>query len=202
MVLSRRAFLVGASAAVAASIAPVLPAHVATVTVAAPAAVAEPLLAFAVGTPGDYDWQHIIAKSAEEAWRIWMEERGEFENVIEGEPLPAFDPEMVTRVEAWDGKGGTTSADWFAVGLGHVCDRCGYETSPEEGGRAVGDDAVCEGCLTWADRLAADEHDDIVDEIANRLFDEPAEDVRDWLNRERLLPMVDDLGLWAKALAA
>ena len=36
------------------------------------------------------------------------------------------------------------------AGLCHTCSRCGYETSKYDCGHAIGDEAVCEDCMTLA----------------------------------------------------
>lgn len=60
------------------------------------------------------------------------------------------------RTEAFDGKSDPTPGDWMRAGIGHVCSRCGYEAHPDSGGQGIGDEAVCEECITLADWDAID----------------------------------------------
>lgn len=125
------------------------------------AAPAELIPAWVVGTPGEFDWQHIIAKTEDQARRFFAAE------VIGGDPaceeggLPDCECdfcEKLGQVEAerkpmWDGKpyNSITPGDWLRSGTGHICSRCSYETFREEGGHGVGNEAVCEECMTLAD---------------------------------------------------
>ena len=145
MLIHRRELLVGTAAlAVSASI-PVLP------SLAAPTEVTP---AWAVGTPGEFNWQHVIAKTADEAERIFRAEWCDFECE---EDTPCGECEGCTlevvpeRKPMWDGLLNPTSGDWLRAGCGTYCSRCSYETFPEECGHAVGNEAVCEECMTLAD---------------------------------------------------
>ncbi|TIL30006.1 hypothetical protein [Mesorhizobium sp.] len=151
-------------------------------------------MGFAVGTPGEYDWISVAAKSAEEAWSRWCDHRG----YAGCERI--FNPEFVTRVAQWDGKHPDTicPADWLRAGLGHCCERCGYETHCESGARIVAGEVVCEECITFADRVAIDP-EDAVEELANRIADEGEEDVRDDLIAKGEWPLVE--GVWSRAVA-
>lgn len=70
---------------------------------------------------------------------------------------------------AWDSKQCVTNGDWIRAGMGTHCTRCGYETT-QDGGYAIGDDAICEDCMTladwdivdpeWAAEFRGDFHDD------------------------------------------
>ena len=137
-------------------------------------------IAWLVGTPGEFDYQHIVAQTAEEARRRWVNDRigGSGCEVIEeiasaggleayladgGEPpavycdcewCNAFHGCDANRIPVWDGRaeGSPTHADWLREGMGTFCDRCSYECFEAEGtGFAVGDKAVCEDCMTLAD---------------------------------------------------
>jgi hypothetical protein len=152
------------------------------------------LMAYAVGTPGEYDWQAIKAFSPEEAFREWVISRWG-----DDKDAPAFDPEYVTRVEKWDGIKAVSPADWFDADFGHCCERCGYETHPDMGGRVVAGDVVCEECLTISDRALVDP-DDVVEDLANRIADDGAASVRDDLVARGEWQSVADL--WPRAVAA
>lgn len=152
--LNRREMLVGAAAVAIAANIPALP------SVSAPP---EIIPAWVVGTPGEFDWQHIIAKTEDQARRFFAAE------VIGGDPaceegaLPDCECECnfcekLAQVEAerkpmWDGKPyySITPGDWLRSGTAHICSRCSYETFREEGGHGVGDEAVCEECMELAD---------------------------------------------------
>lgn len=191
--ISRRGFLLGVSSAAVAAALPTAVLPSAPVMIGVDMAAGPDLVAFAVGTPGEYDWISVFARSAEEAWTEWCDQHWY-------EPDERrFDPDFVMRVEGWDHLSTITSADWLRVGLGHVCDRCGYETHPDIGARVVVGDVVCEECLTLADRASIDP-DDVVEDLANRIADEGAGSVRDDLEVRGAWPAVAHL--WSRALEA
>jgi len=190
MTLSRRVFLLTASAA---AIAPALPALPAVQVATA----AEPLLAFAIGHGGEFDWQPFFAATEEaamrEACRYFGEEPDE-------DGILSLDCERVT---SWDKRGvasSVTPADWIRAGMGHSCTRCRDETFSEDGGRVIGDEVVCEGCLTFADRLVCPDDDWLVaDELADQVCDEGADVVRARLEAEGNWPNLSP-AIWARAL--
>ncbi len=147
--LSRRELLVGAAAVAAVANIPPLPAI---------AARAEILPAWVVGTPGEFDWQHMVGRTAEEAIHNFVCEQVGGDGCEEGSPddcdcewcftIGSLEAE---RKPMWDGKQSVTPGDWIRSGTGHICSRCSYETFPQEGGYGVGDEAVCEECMTLAD---------------------------------------------------
>ena len=138
--ISRRQFLTTASAIAIAAALP-LPSAVAAPL---PAPSATPM--WAVGSPGEFNWQPIAADTIEEAIRIfaedhdYLEEDGSFTAELDGQ-----------RCKSWDGIGKPGPADWLREGLGTYCSRCDYETFLDSGGRVVGAEAVCEDCMTIAD---------------------------------------------------
>lgn len=149
--LSRRELLVGAAAVAAAANIPAI--------IPSPAA-APALPAWVVGTPGEFDWQFQVGRTAEEAIRNYVCE------IVGGDGCEeANDPDCdcewcykIKSVEAerkpmWDGKREDEIApgDWIRSGTGHTCSRCSYETFPEEGGHGIGREAVCSECMTLAD---------------------------------------------------
>ena len=152
--LSRRDLIASAAAALAVS---ALPA--AAEVIAAPASEVVP--AWVVGTPGEFDWQHVTGRTAEEAIHNFMcetiggtgceEEDIAPETGCECEWCSTIGGLEAERKPAWDGIAKTTPADWLRAGLGTICCRCGYETFPEEGGHPVSDKAICEECMTTAD---------------------------------------------------
>ena len=148
--LSRREMLIGAAAvAVAANI---------PAAIAAPSVPAEVLPAWVVGTAGEFDWQHVTGRTAEEAIHNFLCERIGGDGCEEGNE-PDCDCEWcstiggleVERKPMWDGKDDVTPGDWLRSGTGHICSRCSYETFREEGGHGVGDEAVCAECMELAD---------------------------------------------------
>jgi hypothetical protein len=160
--LSRRELLIGAAAMAAVANIPTLP------DVAAPT---EIIPAWAVGTPGEFNWQHIVARTAEEAERIfraeWCDDSCEGEEEAPCGECDACTLDIdATRVKAWDGKTDIFSADWLDAGLGTYCSRCSYECFADNGAKNVNGEAVCEECMKLADW-------DIVDpEYAAELRDE------------------------------
>ncbi len=193
MALSRRTFLLTAAGAVAAPLLPPLPLSEAI----AAATTEEPLLAFAIGHGGEFDWQPFFAASEEaamrEACRYFGEEPDEDGTV-------SLDCERVTLWDKRRDAGSVTPADWIRAGMGHSCTRCRDETFSEDGGRVIGDEVVCEGCMTFADRLACPEDEWLVaEELADRIYDEGADTVRARLEAEGHWPNIPP-ALWARAL--
>lgn len=151
--LSRRSVLLGSAAFVAAAS---LPAIVPIVEASTPA---EVIPAWVVGSEGEFDWQHIVAKTQREALRIFAadnsgnyEEECTHEDYHEGcdccEAIGSYEAQRVTK---WDGLAYTTPGDWLRANLGHICSRCSYETCRENDGHAIGQEAVCSDCMTLAD---------------------------------------------------
>ncbi|MER9710204.1 hypothetical protein NKJ13_08035 [Mesorhizobium sp. M0174] len=194
--VSRRTVLVGAVAAAAAAMLPTVGAEEAPRFIGIDLGAQPDVLGFAVGTPGEYDWISVTAKSAEEAWAQWCDHQGY--GLAEER---VFCADYVTRVPQWDGKDPDSirPADWLKANLGHCCERCGYETHPESGARIIAGDVVCEECMTFADRLV-DDPDDAVDELANRIADDGADEVREQLIADGDWPLAVEL--WPRALAA
>lgn len=192
MTLSRRSFLVSSAAAI---LAPALPSltTAAPVTVGVDLAAKPDLLAFVIGTPGEYDWQTCFASTAEEAFEEWV-----WQSVHEPGDV-SFDPDYVRRIPEWDGRDPQTitGVDWFDANMGYCCGRCGYETHPELGGRAVRGEVLCEECLTLADRLAG-APDEVVEDLAERIACDGEDVARAWVARQRVdLPAA----IWERALA-
>lgn len=148
--ISRREVLIGAAAVAAVANIPAMPA------LAAPA---EVLPAWVVGSEGEYNWQHIIAKTEREALRLFAEDNGGDyeEDCGHAEYHDGCDcceeifQYIAERKPVWDGRSEVSPGDWIRSGTGHICSRCGYETSPDEGAHGVGDEAVCEECMELAD---------------------------------------------------
>lgn len=147
--LSRRELLVGAAAVAAAASIPALPG------IASPV---EVMPSWAVGTPGEFDWQRIVARTYEEAIHDFVCEEVGGDGCEEGgkddcecEWCFTIGGLEAERVPVWDGKDRLVSADWLHAGMGVYCSRCGEETFRHEGGKPVGDDAICSECMTLAD---------------------------------------------------
>lgn len=187
--LSRRAFLIGTSALV---VAPMLPAIAASAPVATAARAVAPM--WAVGTPGEFDWQAIRASTPEKAFKIWMHEQD-----WDAEDEMEFDPSFVTRVERWDDLKKVNPADWIDAGMGHCCERCSYETHRDAGARVVSGEVVCEDCFTFAD-LMAEGGEDAIDELANKIADEGEDEARENLIYSDNWQHVPD-DLWQAAVA-
>lgn len=147
----REALLIGAGAVAALAVP-------SSAAIATTPSVAAPLPAWIVGTPGEFDWQHVVSQTAEEAIRNYCCEKIGGDGCEEG-GAPDCDCEWcctigsleAERKAMWDGKDKVSPGDWLRSGTGHICSRCGYETFPEENGHGVGDEAVCEECMTLAD---------------------------------------------------
>ncbi len=155
------------------------------------------LMAYAVGTPGEFDWQPIFARSPQEALRTYLFEHRGYDAAEVAEF--GFDPDYVSRVETWDRLSNIRGADWYDAGLGYCCERCGCESHAESGGRVVAGEVVCESCLTLDDRATIDP-DDVIEDLANRIADDGIDDVRDWLVTRGHWAAVE--ALWPQAIAA
>lgn len=148
--ISRREVLIGVAAAAIAASAP------SSIPAILPAPAAEVIPAWAVGTPGEFNWQHVIARTAEQAESIFRAEwcsdscEGEHDSPC-GECGWCTLEVVAERKPIWDGKAETSSGDWLLADMGAICSRCGYETFAEEGGHAVGGEAVCSECMTLTD---------------------------------------------------
>jgi hypothetical protein len=152
--LSRREVFIGAAAVVAAASIPAISA------IPAAAAPAELIPAWVVGSEGEFNWQHVVARTERQALRFFAQECGDYEEDCDHDShqddcdcCDAIASYTAERKPMWDGKreGEITPGDWLRSGTGHVCSRCSYETFPEEGGHGVGNEAVCEECMELAD---------------------------------------------------
>lgn len=119
-------------------------------------------VAWVVGTPGEYNWEVIRAKTKVEAIRLWNADNCEHEYEVDENGKPDRPCECIacaweinaSRVPEFDKIARPTPGDWLRAGIGHTCSRCGYETDPQNTGNAIGDEAVCEDCLTTAESAA------------------------------------------------
>lgn len=138
----------------------------------------EVLPAWVVGSEGEYNWQHITARTEREALKLFAEDCGDYEEDCghveyqDGcdccEEIFQYTAE---RKPMWDGRREVSPGDWIRSGTGHICSRCSYETSPDEGAHGVGDEAVCEECMELADWDIVDP--DRAAEIRTDLADRP-----------------------------
>lgn len=196
--MNRRQFLTGVATAALAPTLPPLP--VAALPIAPPPPPAPALLTFIVGTPGEFDWRPVFARTAEEAF----EER--FGGCFDDDEEPDIN-EYVTRVKEWDGKAEEelTPAAWLKQGFGYCCCRCGDECYGGDGGATVGDEAVCEQCLTLADKIQLSAttkygRGDLIDELVERLADQGEQATRELLQKEKVWELIE-LDHWPEALA-
>lgn len=179
--LTRRTMLAGTAAAAATAVVPAIPAPALAPAVPPPAPA--PLLpVWQVGTPGEFDWQLIRAKSKRDALLEYMEDRGRLcescpretgtDQVCECCPdiealrSPALDADEHLDVESeW-------KASW-----GAICDRCGTEEyegewAPVDGAR------VCRHCMTLAELQVhyPDDAADLLDELLTAEYGPGRED--------------------------
>lgn len=122
--------------------------------------------AWAVGTSGEFNWHRVFAETREEAYRIWLEDGDDETEISE-----AILDESTVRVEEWDYIEKLQRSDWIRAHMGAHCSRCDEETYADSGARIIGDDVVCEECVTFGDRCAIDEPDELVDDLIN-FFDD------------------------------
>ena len=169
--LTRRSLLLGATAlAGTAALPPVAWPPTFAEIMAEKAATAENaaarLPAWMVGTPDEYDWQVIRAATEEEAIAEWLDDVGiecECGEVLDsGEVIGPEDCYRCSHsVEAerstyFDDIDNPKAGDWLRAGMGAHCSRCDEEVHVEAGGHAIGDEAVCEDCMTLEDWRIAD----------------------------------------------
>lgn len=153
--MTRRFLLAAGAVTAAAAMLPAAPAL--AVEVASPAAAPPLLPAWVVGTPDRFDWQIARATTADEALRqIAFDMAGHpcacsGDQNVECDFCGALQRLDIIRVAHMDDIENPTPADWLRTNCGHCCSRCNYETFPEEGGHPVGDEAVCEECMTLED---------------------------------------------------
>ena len=159
--MTRRFLLASAGVTGAAAALPAVPA-----IAAAPAPEAPKLLSFIAGTEGEYNWLHIRAETAEQAAQFWLDDRGYWE--CEAPEMGASRDECechscamaqtveTERVSAFDDVPHPTGADWLRAGFGYLCERCSYEIDGFCGGHAIGDQAICDDCLTVEERAATE----------------------------------------------
>lgn len=180
---TRRDILRGVAAATAAAVMPAVPVGAAP----APAPSAAPLLGWSVGREGAMDWEAVFAPTREEAVQEWLSIKGTCEGCphdtgadevcecypdIDSHRSPAFDkhvhadrvPDTAKHADGW------CNID---------CDRCGWssdETASWDVNHVVGDQIVCEGCMTLVDwKIADPEYYD--EQIENMLTEEYGEAV-------------------------
>lgn len=168
--LTRRTVLQGVAAAAAQPAVSLIPA-------AAAAPVASPLVAFVVGTPGEYDGACVFATSAREAFRQWSHDQGTLDededgNEVcercDGSPCTCDHAYYAKRMKPWDNlKDDPTPADWMKAGMGYICDRCHNEQGFGDGYEVNGD-AVCVDCMALADYEHTDPEGNYI--LDSRLF--------------------------------
>lgn len=116
-----------------------------------------PTPAWAVGSPGEWNWRHIVARTEHAARRMFAcdgcRDECDHDEMVEGCEFCALatDPDLeAKRVTEWDGKGDTDAADWLNAGFGYICDRCGGEPSADDA-QVVDGVCVCDECMTLED---------------------------------------------------
>lgn len=163
--LTRRSLLLGATALAGTAAMP----PVALLAEAAPAAAPEigaRLPAWLVGPADDFGWDVIRAATEEDALAGWLDHMGIMCEC--GTAMPGGDPVGpdecercsywldAKRAEEFDAIDHPTPGDWLRAGHGSTCSRCDEETFCEWNGHAIGDEAVCECCMTLEDWRIAD----------------------------------------------
>lgn len=194
--LSRRSFLFSGVAVVAAPLMPALPAPAAAAPkILSGVATFVPAKVWICGTPGEMDWQAFAGETAQDAWSEFCRVTG-----LEGEEAE-FSLSMVERAPEFDGKDprGLTNVDWLRAGYHTFCERCDCEIISGSDGKIAGGEAVCEACLTFAERVEL-QPDRIVEELANDIAEAGEEEVRTVLVEHGNWNAVPP-ALWARALA-
>lgn len=206
--INRRHFLLGASAAALTAAAP-LPALGSQPVIGIDLAggPSATTVAFAAGPAESFGWRPYFATSLEDAYRQYLEsyEPKEVADRLIAEMLAetglAYDEECVQRCEAWDGRdlSDIKGADWIAAGLGCTCMRCSEETYPECGANIVGEEVVCDECMTLRDYVVVQDHATVVDRLIELLDGSSVDEVRASLAEEGLLEEIEARGLLAQA---
>lgn len=207
--LSRRAFLTSTAAL---AIVPALPAALS----AAPAvAVAKPATTVWVGGHyGEFDWHPFHGESKRDVIRQLLHYHGHGNDEEIEATMTMTDEELdaelkamdmdVSRAPVMDGMepDEIKAHHWIRAGMGAHCSRCDYECDAESGARAVGEEAVCEECLTLEDKLSLGDNDEVEEELIELMMDHKcAEDeVREVLARS-MDPTVIPATMWEKCLA-
>jgi hypothetical protein len=209
MILSRRSFLVSASAL---AIVPALPSMF-TAAPATAATIGPATTIWVGGHAGEFDWHPFAAKTKKDALRELMNYHGygspeEIELMLElpedevASILKADDLE-ISRAPKMDGlqPDDIKPHHWIRAGLGACCDRCSYECYDGDGGRAIGTECICEECLTLSDLVNDGDIDDAVEKLAEHL----AENDFDREGVTAFLAMDNDMSviteeIWARAM--
>lgn len=147
--LTRRTVLRGVAAA---AVAP----SVSLVPAAAMPTAAEPLLAFVVGTPGEYDGACVFARTAREAFEQWSSDQGTLEDDgscerCDSDKCMCDHTYYAKRMKRWDTLDREPEpVDWMKAGMGYMCERCDNEQGFGDGYEVDGK-AVCVDCMMLAD---------------------------------------------------
>lgn len=207
--INRRTFLAGTSAvAVAPMLSPLSMAEAVTVVAPLPKTTI-----WVGGHYGEFDWKPFHAKDRLDALRQLLHYHGWNEEEI-GRALTLPEEQLakelscseidVARAEVMDGLqvDEIKAHHWIRAGMGACCSRCSYECDAESGARAVGEEAVCEECLTLGDKLAIGDNNEVEEELIELMMDhECAEgEVREVLARS-MDPAVIPAAMWEKCLA-
>lgn len=208
--IGRRTFLVGTSAV---AIAPLLPA----LPVADPANLVAELPKTTIwvgGHYGEYDWHPFHGESKRDVIRQLFNYHGHGNDDEIDATMTMTDEELdaelkamemdVARAEVMDGLQveEIKPHHWIRAGLGCLCSRCDCECCADNGARAIGVEAVCEECLTLADRLELGDHDEVEEELIEMMMDHECEEdeVREVLARS-IDPALIPTAMWEKCIA-
>lgn len=162
MKLSRRDAL---ALAVGAAASPLLP-HV-----EAGAATIPTLPAFAVGTPGEFNWKVIFARTVDRAKEIWYDENGWYEPDERELDLDANSVPHLDGLATEEGEHPPSVSDCIEMGWDHNCVRCYRDVSCDgDNYRDIGGEAVCQECLT-PQEVDADDHEDFLNNLINEQYD-------------------------------
>lgn len=158
--LTRRSLLLGATALAGTTALPPVALADEAATAAAPE-IASRLPAWIVGPADDSVRKVVRAATEKAAIAGWFDRNGIVcecgTTMPDGETVGPDECERCSywldaqRAEEFDAIDHPTPGDWLRAGHGAACSRCGDETFCEWNGHAIGDEAVCECCMTLED---------------------------------------------------
>lgn len=186
---SRRDILKGGAAVAAASIMPTVPASAVAVTNAVSAA-PPPLVGWSVGTEGAMNWEAVFAPTREDAIKEWLSIKGTCDGCPHDtgaddvcECYPDIDSHRSKAFDSYADADRVPDTAKHLDGWCNIdCDRCGWssdETASEDVNYIVGNEIVCEGCMTLSDWKVSDPqyYDELIEELLTAEYGEKSDSV-------------------------
>ncbi|NNU66580.1 hypothetical protein G9X67_15005 [Rhizobium sp. WYCCWR 11152] len=186
-----------------------MPAPVAAVEVAKPATTI-----WVGGHYGEFDWHPFNGATKRDVIRQLLEYHGHGNDEEIALTMTMTDEELdkelksmemdVERAKSMDGlqPDEVKPYHWIKAGLGASCDRCNSECYEPDGAVVISFQAVCEECITLADKLELGWNDEVEEQLTDIMVDNDCHeaDVREILGREMYVDLIPG-EMWAKCLA-